>query len=71
MRKTEINIKLQVLIIQVQTQQLTEEAYIEQVEKKIKEERELAKKYSAAGNTEAYLLALTRAEIMAKELKGE
>ena len=69
-RKTNIEIKIQILSIQVQTEQLTEEAYVELVQQKIAEEKELTKKYSSAGNKEAALLALTRAKIMTKELEG-
>ena len=70
-RKTNIEIKIQILSIQVQTEQLTEEAYVELVQQKIAEEKELTKKYSSAGNKEAALLALTRAKIMTKELEEE
>jgi hypothetical protein len=69
-RKTQIETKLQILMIQVQTGALSEEGYTEMVQKKIDEEKLLARQYMAKGNKPAAQLALTRAKIMSSELEG-
>lgn len=70
-RKTQIEAKLQVLIIKIQNGQLSEEQYIQSVNDKITEEKALAKKYLTQKNNLGAKYALMRAKIMAKELEGE
>ena len=70
-KQQQIDMKLQILVIQIQSGQMSEEAYISMVEKKITEEKEIARKYIKENKKEAAQLALLRAKIMTKELEGE
>jgi hypothetical protein len=69
-KKQQIELKLQLLIIQIQSGQVSEEDYIAMVEKKVVEEKAMARKYVQRGIKEAAQLCLLRAKIMAKELEG-
>tara|TARA_R110002050_G_C8738489_1_gene497859 strand:- start:180 stop:533 length:354 start_codon:yes stop_codon:yes gene_type:complete len=55
----------------IQTGQLTPEAYMEMVNKKIAEEKEFAKAFMGGGMKEEAKLALLRAKLMEKELTEE
>ncbi len=67
-RKQQIDLKLNLLQIQVQTGQLTMEAYMEQLQQKIENERKTAAQLVKAGKREWAKLALVRVKIMEKEL---
>jgi hypothetical protein len=67
-KKKAIEAKLQFLQQQVESGALTEEAYFEQLKKKIVEERENAKKLLQSGDRTAAALAVKRAKIMENEI---
>lgn len=67
-KKKAIEAKLQLLQQQVESGVLTEEAYFEQMKKKIVEERENAKKLLQSGDRTAAALAVKRAKLMENEI---
>jgi hypothetical protein len=69
LRLQQVEAKMQILIVQVQTGRLTMEGYTEQVQKKIQEERDAAKQLVAAGCKQSAMNALRRAKIMQAELE--
>jgi len=70
-KKQQIDLKMQLLILQIQTGKMSEEDYVARVQQKIAEEKTLARNYMAAKNQTGARLALTRAKIMTVELEGE
>ena len=69
-RLQEVDAKMQVLVMQVQTGVLSEEGYVAMVQAKIEEEKRLAKALVKVDREQAQM-ALRRAKIMQKELEGE
>ncbi len=67
-RKQQIQLKINMLQIQVETGLLTMEVYVQRLEQKIKEERAIAQLLVKSGNKEAAKQVLTRVKIMEKEL---
>ena len=67
-RKQQIQMKQQLLIISIQTEKLTFEDYTASLQAKIQEEKQLAKQLAKAGREDQARLALTRAALMEKEL---
>jgi len=68
-RKAAIELKLNLLVIQVQSGQLTPESYIEILKKKIEEDTNLARKLVAAGKKDWARYPLVRTKIMRKEVE--
>jgi hypothetical protein len=68
-RKQAVEFKLSFLQVQVQTGQLSEEAYFQQLKAKILFEKNLATKLVKQGQRLPAALALKRAKIMEKELQ--
>ena len=71
MRKQTIQIKMDILMLQIQTGKLTIEQYTENVQKKIAEEKKLAIQFRDQGKIDAAKLALVRMKLMEKELTDE
>jgi len=71
-RRQQIQLKLNLLQIQVETGLLTQEVYINRLQKKIKEDKSIAQMLVKSGKKEEAKKVLTRAKIMEKELtEGE
>ncbi|CAG8564590.1 2963_t:CDS:10 [Ambispora leptoticha] len=68
-RKQALEIKMNLLIIQVQTGQLTMEKYLDQVKKSISSFKKLALFFKQAGKLDEAKRALARSKIMEKEIK--
>ncbi|CAG8592425.1 4859_t:CDS:2, partial [Ambispora gerdemannii] len=68
-RKQALEIKMNLLVIQVQTGQLTMEKYLDQVRKSILNFKKLALFFKQAGKLEEAKRALARSKIMEKEIK--
>jgi len=67
-RKELIEAKLQILVIQVQTGQITVESYMNTLQNKIQEEKANAAQLLRLGKKDAARLALARMKIMVKEI---
>mmetsp|Transcript_35699 Transcript_35699/g.48823 ORF Transcript_35699/g.48823 Transcript_35699/m.48823 type:complete len:326 (-) Transcript_35699:80-1057(-) len=70
-RKSQIELKMNMLIVQIQTEQLTMEKYAAMLQEKIEEERNWAKKLALSGNRDAAKKAMHRAKLMENELTAE
>ena len=67
-RRQEVKLKMDLLLIQVQTQQLSLPVYIEQLKKKIIDEKQTAIRMRQAGRQEQARSALRRFKLMEKEV---
>ncbi|OZJ02625.1 hypothetical protein BZG36_03831 [Bifiguratus adelaidae] len=67
-RKQALDIKINLLVIQVQTGQLTMDAYLRQVESRIARDIQLALLFKKAGNLELAARAMKRRKIMQEEV---
>lgn len=70
-KQQQLDVKMQLLILQIQTGKLSEEQYVELVTQKIAEEKELAKQYMKQNDRKGATYALKRAKLMTTELEGE
>jgi len=68
--KQQIELKMNIILVQVQTGQLTQEDYVKKVIAKIAEEKDLARRLAQVKRDWAKA-ALARAKMMEKELAGE
>ncbi|OZJ01965.1 hypothetical protein BZG36_05599 [Bifiguratus adelaidae] len=66
-RKQALDIKINILVIQVQTGQLTMDAYLQQVESRLARDTQLALLFKKAGKLEMAARAMKRRKIMQKE----
>jgi hypothetical protein len=71
LRATQIQMKMDLLVIQIQQGRLTMESYGDLLKGKIPEERQLALYLKQSGDMEGAKLALQRAKLMEQELAGE
>jgi hypothetical protein len=71
LRAQQLNMKMEILVIQIQHGQVTVESYMEMLQKKVLDERALATKLKRAGKLEEAKQALMRAKLMEREASGE
>jgi len=69
-RKQALELKMSILVIQVQSGQITPEKYVEMLQAKVSEERALAKKLVGLGKKEWARYPLSRAKIMETEIES-
>jgi len=67
-RKQEIELKIKLLVLQVETGMLTQEAYVARLQAKIAEERNTARELAKLGKRDWAKMALARVKVMEKEL---
>eukprot|EP01105_Mastigella_eilhardi_P017114 TRINITY_DN3936_c0_g1_i3.p1 TRINITY_DN3936_c0_g1~~TRINITY_DN3936_c0_g1_i3.p1 ORF type:complete len:510 (-),score=180.18 TRINITY_DN3936_c0_g1_i3:64-1593(-) len=67
-RKQDIEVKMQLLVIQVQTGKITPEGYIKMLEAAVKAEHEVARRLVGLGRKEQAVVPLQRVKIMQKEI---